>query len=154
MAGQALQALPSQSVVLQINLLIPDPMDTTPPTDPIPPPAATPVVVAEDKTVAIVSYLTLIGFIVAIVLHGNKKTQLGAYHLRQSLGLMIAFVVCWVVNAILVFIPIIGWLMIMALWLGLLVIWLFGLVNAASGKLKPVPVVGEYFEKWFASAFD
>lgn len=128
-------------------------MDNTPPPESTPPPAAEPVPVAEDKTVAIVSYLTLIGFIVAVVLHGNKKTQLGAYHLRQSLGLMITFVVCWVLNIVLAFIPIIGWLTIMVVWLGLLVIWLIGLVNAAGGKFKPVPVLGTYYEKWFAGAF-
>ncbi len=40
----------------------------------------------EDKTVAIVAYLTLIGFIIAIILNGQKKTALGAFHLRQMLG--------------------------------------------------------------------
>ena len=49
-----------------------------------PPPAAP---VKEDSTVAILSYITIIGFIVAIILHGNKKTSLGSFHLRQALGL-------------------------------------------------------------------
>ena len=39
---------------------------------PAPPPVAA---VSEDKTVAILSYLTLIGFIAAIIIHSNKKTQ-------------------------------------------------------------------------------
>jgi hypothetical protein len=46
------------------------------------PPPATTAPAAEDRTVAIVSYLTLIGFVVAILLHSSKKTQLGAFHLR------------------------------------------------------------------------
>lgn len=128
------------------------PMDT-PPVQPTPTPPLAPTPINEDKTVAIVSYLTLIGFIVAVILHGNKKTQLGAYHLRQSLGLMITFVVCWVLNIVLAFIPILGWLAILVVWVGLLVIWVIGLVNAASGKMKPLPVLGSYYEKWFAGAF-
>ena len=44
-------------------------MSTTPET---PPPAATPAATTEDRTVAILTYITLIGFIVAIVLHGSK----------------------------------------------------------------------------------
>ena len=31
--------------------------------------------VQEDKTVAIIAYITLIGFIVAIVMHGSNKTD-------------------------------------------------------------------------------
>ena len=45
--------------------------------------------VPEDKTVAILAYITLIGFIIAIVLHGQKKTALGAFHLRQMLGIFL-----------------------------------------------------------------
>jgi uncharacterized membrane protein len=127
-------------------------MDTTPP----PPPSTltSELPASEDKTVAILSYITLIGFIVAIVLHGNKKTSLGTYHLRQALGLMITAVVCWIGVIILAFIPIIGWLTGLVLWLGLFVLWLMGFISAASGQKKPVPVLGEHFQKWFAGAFD
>ena len=127
-------------------------MDTTPP----PPPSnLTPEVPAsEDKTVAILSYLTLIGFIVAIVLHGNKKTQLGTFHLRQSLGLLITAIACWVVSLVFAFIPLIGWLTGIVLWLGLFALWLMGFISAASGQRKPVPVLGEQYQKWFGSTFE
>ena len=49
----------------------------------------TPPAVAEDRTVAILSYITIIGFIIAIVMHSSKKTAIGAYHLRQCLGLLL-----------------------------------------------------------------
>ena len=135
------------------SILNPTPvsMDTTPP----PPPSLTPEVPAtEDKTVAILSYLTLIGFIVAIVLHGSKKTRLGTFHLRQSLGLLITAIACWVLNIILAFIPIIGWITIIIVWLGLFALWLMGLIAAASGQTKPVPVLGEHYQKWFGSTFE
>lgn len=128
-------------------------MDTPPPEPtPIPPPpaAATPVVVNEDKTVAIVSYLTFIGFIVAVVLHGQKKTRLGAFHLRQSLGIMLTFIA----GSVIAIIPILGWLVWFVVMIGGFVLWVFGLINAASGKLQPVPVLGKHFEKWFGTAFD
>jgi uncharacterized membrane protein len=116
------------------------------------PTPATPV--SEDRTIAIVAYITLIGFIVAIILHGNKKTRLGAYHLRQSLGLMLAWVAAFFVTSILAMIPFIGWILGLAIWGGLFVLWLLGLLNAANGQLKPVPYVGVYFEKWFGQAFE
>jgi uncharacterized membrane protein len=109
---------------------------------------------SEDKTVAILSYITLIGFIIAIVLHGSKKTRLGAFHLRQALGILLTGIACGVAQVILAFIPILGWLAILAIWVSLLLIWIFGLIAAAKGECKPAPVIGEYYQKWFAGAFD
>ena len=43
----------------------------------------------DSKTVAILSYCTLIGFIIAIVMNSSKKSKLGAFHLRQVLGIII-----------------------------------------------------------------
>lgn len=118
------------------------------------PPAAPASPAGEDRTVAILSYLTIIGFIVAIVLHGNKKTALGSFHLRQTLGMIVTGLACGVGGFILAFIPFVGWMMLPLVWLGFLVLWLMGLIAAASGQLKPVPVLGEHFQKWFANAFN
>lgn len=119
-----------------------------------PPIAATPVGVSEDKTAAILSYLTVIGFIVAVVLHGQKKTRLGAFHLRQALGIYLTGILAGVCNFVLMFIPIIGWLAVLAIWLLLLVCWVMGLIGAAQGQMKPVPVIGEQIQKLLGSAFD
>ena len=108
----------------------------------------------EDKTIAIISYLTLIGFIVALVMHGSKKTRLGSYHLRQSLGLMITSVAVVVGGMVLAFIPFIGWLADLALWFGLIVLWFTGFLAAVNGQQKPVAVLGQHYEKWFSNAFE
>ena len=119
---------------------------------PITTPITTPVV--EDRTVAILAYITLIGFIVAIVIHSNKKTQLGAFHLRQVLGLIVSGLAFGVCAFVLAFIPIIGWLAIMAGWIAMLVFVVMGFISAATGQQKPLPLVGEHFQKWFANAFN
>ena len=108
----------------------------------------------EDKTIAIVAYLTLIGFIVAIVLHMNKKTRLGAFHLRQVLGFFLTCIAVGFCEFVLVFIPILGWLCILALWLAMLVLWILGLVAAINGEMKPMPVMGPLYQKWFGTTFD
>jgi uncharacterized membrane protein len=118
-------------------------MDTPPPVAPV----------VEDRTVAILSYITIIGFIIAIVMHGSKKTQLGSFHLRQALGLFVTGVGFGLCVIILAFIPIIGWLAILLGWLSLLTLLIMGLIGAASGQQKPVPVMGVYYQKWFAGAF-
>jgi uncharacterized membrane protein len=108
----------------------------------------------DDKTTAIVGYLTLIGFIVALVLHGSRRTRLGAYHLRQMLGLMLLSVGVWVAATVCLFVPFIGWLAGLAAWVGLFALWLMGLMAAVNGQQKPVPLVGAHFQKWFGTAFD
>jgi uncharacterized membrane protein len=118
-----------------------------------PPPAAAPAAAAEDRTVAILSYLTIIGFIVALIMHSSKKTTLGSFHLRQCLGLIITAIALSVVGMVLMFIPIIGWLSVMVAWIGFLALWVMGLIAAVNGSLKPLPVVGEHYQKWFSGAF-
>jgi len=118
------------------------------------PPASLNSVAADDKTTAIVSYLTLIGFIVAIIMHGSKKTRLGAYHLRQSLGLMLTSIAVAIAATVCAFVPFIGWLVGLAAWVGIFVLWVMGLIAAINGEQKPVPVLGEQFQKWFGTAFD
>jgi len=127
-------------------------MDTTTPAQ-TPAPSAT----GEDKTVAIISYITLIGFIIAIVMHNGKKTKLGAFHLRQMLGLVLTGVALGGCGFILAFIPYIGRLAGIAIEvadLALLVLWIMGLISAINGQIKPLPVVGPLYQKWFGTAFD
>jgi uncharacterized membrane protein len=111
-------------------------MDTNAPA--APPPVAS----SEDKTVAILSYITLIGFIAAIIIHSNKKTKLGAYHLRQTLGLFLTSFLC--------IIPILGLILLLFLF----VLWVMGLIAAINGQMKPVPLLGPLYQKWFGTTFD
>ena len=96
------------------------------------------------KTVAIVSYLTLIGWIVAFIMHNNNKTELGAYHLRQMLGLLILGIAISVLARV-IGIPIVIWI----LQIGIFALWIMGLISAFNGEKKPVPLLGEQFQDWF-----
>lgn len=113
-----------------------------------------PPVVNEDKIVAIISYITLIGFIAAIIIHSNKKTKLGAYHLRQMLGYFLTCIAIGFCEVILLFIPILGWLAVIVLWVAMFVFWVMGLVSAIKGEMKPMPLVGPLYQKWFGTTFD
>lgn len=112
----------------------------------------------QGKTIAILSYITLIGWIIAIVMHSSNKTQLGAYHIRQSLGYMIFGIILMIVFSILtVFIlmaaPIVGIIFTFFSWIlyiGLLILWIIGLVNAINGQMKPIPIIGNLADKLLA----
>jgi uncharacterized membrane protein len=104
----------------------------------------------EDNTVAVIAYITLIGWIIALIMHSNNKTKLGAYHLRDMFGLILTSLVLWVVS----FIPFIGPVLYLLGVIFLFVLWLIGLINAVNREMKPLPVIGDLFQKWFATMFN
>lgn len=112
-------------------------------------PASESAAAEEDRTVAIVGYLTIIGFIVAIVKHMTNKTRVGAFHLRQMLGLVLT----GVAGGICAVVPILGWIVWIVVTLGLIVLWFLGLLSALRGDMQPVPILGEHYQQWFAGAF-
>ncbi|HWN88904.1 MAG TPA: DUF4870 domain-containing protein, partial [Chitinophagaceae bacterium] len=104
----------------------------------------------DGKSIAIISYFTWIGWIIAFVMFNSNKSQLAAYHIRQSLLLMILGILCYIVQIMLVFIPFIGWAIIFLLWIGLVVLWVLGLVAAINGQEKPIPVIGAMAQSIFS----
>ncbi len=96
------------------------------------------------KTVAIIAYITLIGWIVALVMNNANRTALGSFHVRQSLGIMSVGVVLAIFTG---FLDI--WILSAIVNLTLFVFWLLGLVSAVQGEMKPVPILGEQFQEWF-----
>src|SRR3954470_7252499 len=70
----------------------------------------------DSRTIAWVSYITIIGWIIAYVNHNNAlvKSSFATFHLRQSFGLMVFYFAIWIVWTMVFFmIPLIGTL----LWL-------------------------------------
>ncbi|MGB3618170.1 MAG: hypothetical protein WBA12_08625 [Catalinimonas sp.] len=108
-----------------------------------------PVVREESKWIAFVSYLTLVGWVIALVLNNDakNKSQLNAFHLRQSLTLMLAAFALSFINII----PILGQIVWLVGSLGLLVLWVLGFIAAVQGRMKAVPLVGEKSQEWFSS---
>ncbi|WPU92818.1 DUF4870 domain-containing protein [Mucilaginibacter sabulilitoris] len=102
-----------------------------------------------NKTLSIVSYITLIGWLIAYFSGKDKADALLRYHLKQSLGLAIVSIALNVILNFIVslvpslaFLGIVGWVII--------VFWILGMINAANKALKPVPVFGKAFENSFA----
>ena len=116
-------------------------------TNPTPAPAASGI---DGKTIAIISYFTWIGWIIAFVLHSSNKSQIGAFHLRQTLALMILGILAYIVQIMLVFVPFLGWAIICIIWIGLLVLWILGLIAAVNGQEKPMPVIGPLAQNIFS----
>lgn len=97
-------------------------------------------VFSDGKNVAIISHITIIGWIIALVMNNGNKTEIGSFYLRQTLGIfLIAFVGS--------FIPLIN----LIVWVLVLVMWIMSIIGALSGEKKPVFLLGNQFQDWFKS---
>jgi uncharacterized membrane protein len=99
--------------------------------------------IEEGKTIAIISYMTIIGLIIAYIMNNDKKNPFASFHIRQMIGLVLlglidSFVISRI-SATLAYI----------IYLGIIVLWVIGLMGAAQGQMKKVPVLGDYFQDWF-----
>ena len=104
---------------------------------------------SNDKTAAIVSYITIIGWLISFFALNNPKTSLGSYHLRQNLLLNIIYIAFYIVMNILArFAPMLSLLASIA-GLGFLVLWIMGLISAINGEEKPMPLIGEKAQEIF-----
>ncbi|WP_314244051.1 DUF4870 domain-containing protein [Empedobacter tilapiae] len=102
----------------------------------------------DNKTLSIVSYITLIGWVIAYIVGKDKADDLLKFHLKQSLGLVIfSIILGFLLNIIITIfnLPIIGILGLVSL-----VLIIIGIINAANGIKKPLPVIGSMFEDKFA----
>lgn len=104
-----------------------------------------------NKTLAILSYITIIGWIIAFVKGKelNPKSDLVNYHLKQGLGF---FIVAVVINIILTVIVSIVPSLAFLTYVGIIffVLWIFGIINAVNEEKRPLPVIGKMFEDKFS----
>lgn len=90
--------------------------------------------------------LSVIGFLIAYI--AKKDDKYVMFYAKQSLVLFFAWLIVWVASMILGFIPVIGWLIIALAEIGLLILWIVGMVYAFSGEMKQIPLVGPFADKF------
>ncbi|MCF6294525.1 MAG: hypothetical protein L3J25_02400 [Flavobacteriaceae bacterium] len=99
--------------------------------------------IQQGKTLAIVSYFTFVGLLIAIILNLEKKNPFTSFHIRQMFGLIIMLIVSNVTEKY-----IDSWLGTI-FWIITFVSWLYGLFYALQGKYKEIPYLGSKFQEWF-----
>ncbi len=98
----------------------------------------------DDKVIGILSYLGIL-WIVAYIMYGNKKTEYNAFHVKEGLGVLIAFVAVVILVNILYLIKLsfIGWILNLVGYPLIGVLCIIGIINAVNGEMKPLPVISE-----------
>ncbi|MDQ8186999.1 hypothetical protein [Pelagicoccus sp. SDUM812002] len=98
----------------------------------------------DPKTRGIIAYITLIGWVIALVTNTPKDEQT-SFHIRQMLGIMLI----GLASSMLTVIPILGLIIWPLGTIAAFVLWVIGLISAIEGSRKPVPFIGEHFQDWF-----
>lgn len=101
--------------------------------------------IEQGKQLAIISYITFIGLIYAIIKNLDKKNPFVAFHTRQMLGLILLLLFSNTTERY-----VNSWLGTI-LWFGTFIYWLYGIISAAKGETKLVPFFGKLFQDWFAN---
>jgi len=99
----------------------------------------------EGRTLAIISYLTVLGLIIAFVLNMNRNSKFAKFHIRQSLLIFISSIVV----SVLYYIPIFGGVLRFIGVLIIVILTIYGIVTAVEGKEKKMPLIGDYAKEWF-----
>ena len=96
--------------------------------------------VEENKAISVLSY---IGILVLIPLLAKKDSRYAQFHAKQGLVIFIAQIILSVIFII----PFLGWIIWLIGWIILVILSIMGIINALGGKMKELPITGQYADK-------
>jgi uncharacterized membrane protein len=103
----------------------------------------------DNKIMGILAYLNIL---VLVPIFAAKESPFARFHANQGLILLIASIALYVVVAILaaIFLAVsyalaaLISILYLLVWLGILVFIILGIINAAKGEMKELPIIGKY----------
>ncbi|AXT19942.1 hypothetical protein D7030_02125 [Flavobacteriaceae bacterium AU392] len=102
--------------------------------------------IEEGKQMALISYITIIGVVIAFYSNTEKKNSFTAFHIRQSLGLWLTFFALGYIIGVFD-----SWTITLGFYIFFGVLFIFGITTALSGKIQPTPILGTLYQKIFAN---
>ena len=102
--------------------------------------------IEQGKQTAIVSYLTIIGTIIALFMNSENKNGFASFHIRQALGIFLSF---FLLGYFVGYAD--SWTVSSAFYLFYFILWIYGFSGALSGQKRLIPVVGAFFQTTFKS---
>ncbi len=103
--------------------------------------------IEKGKTAAITSYILIIGVLIAMSMNsGEEKNSFASFHIRQALGLSLTFISLGLIIS-----DFDSPMISISMWISLSVLWTYGIFSAFNGDTKPIPLLGNYFQKWLGN---
>jgi len=98
----------------------------------------------DNKVMGVLAY---IGILWLVPLLAAKDSKFARFHANQGLVLWLASIILSVASAVLAIIPIVGCvaaILLPVVGIGGFVLMILGIINAAQGKAKELPIIGKY----------
>ncbi len=100
--------------------------------------------IEKGKSTAITAYILIIGVLIAMSMNSDEKNQFASFHIRQALGLSLTFISLGVIIS-----NFDSFYITFSMWVGISILWTFGVFSAIKGEMQPVPLLGKLYQKWF-----
>lgn len=97
-----------------------------------------------DTAAGALAYVTIIPAIIFLIVEPYNKNSFVRFHSWQSIFLGIA---AFVVDTVLSFIPIFGWILIPFVLIAFLVVWIILIMKALKGQRYKLPIIGKFAEQ-------
>ena len=94
-----------------------------------------------ENSAAALCYLTFIPAIIFLVIEPYNKSVFVRFHAFQCIAFS---VVAFAAHMVLIFIPIIGWLISLLLTVVFFVVWLMAILKASKGEWYKIPFIGDF----------
>jgi uncharacterized membrane protein len=96
----------------------------------------------KNKAMAIIGYIIPFLFFIPLVTEA-KNSPFAKFHANQQLNLLLFCVVGYILSSVLMFI-LIGFLLYFIVMIGSLVFLIMGIISAAKGEMKKLPLIGGF----------
>jgi uncharacterized membrane protein len=102
--------------------------------------------IEEGKSIAITSYILIVGVLIAMSMNSENKNSFASFHIRQALGLSLTFISFGALTS-----NFDSFYITFPMWICVSILWTYAIFTAIQGQTKPIPLVGNLFQKWFKS---
>ncbi len=99
----------------------------------------------EGKNMAIISYITIIGTIIAMSMNAAPKNNFARFHIRQAFGINISFYIIGLLIS-----QFDSWFVSIGFYIFIVVLWIYGIAGAIQERKTIIPLLGNQFQKWFS----
>ena len=97
-----------------------------------------------EKSTAFISYIGILGLLIAYLNNKQLRSNFVSFHIRQSLGLSIGFFMLGYTVG-----NFDNWTVTLAFWTAFIVLNIYGITTALTASVTAVPLFGNFFQKIF-----
>jgi uncharacterized membrane protein len=100
--------------------------------------------IKQGKTAAIIGYILFIGPLIALSMNSDPKSKFASFHIRQGIGLTLLFISLGLIIS-----NFHNDMILISMWIFVSILCVYGLITAANGETKTLPIIGNFFQKVF-----